>query len=99
MTLTPRFFALPACVALAVQTLGACAHAMQTPDVPERQRHVADVHRAKCGSCHVRVEPGTRTQAELETALARHRKRVHLTEEEWTQMIEYLSQPPQSPRG
>jgi uncharacterized protein (DUF1778 family) len=24
----------------------------------------------------------------------RHRKRVHLTEQEWTQMIDYLSQPP-----
>jgi hypothetical protein len=85
---------LPASLVLALQGTGACTPAMQTPDVPEGQRHVAEVHKAKCGNCHVRVEPGTRTQVELETAFARHRKRVHLTEQEWTQMIDYLSQPP-----
>jgi hypothetical protein len=71
----------------------ACAPSLQTPEVPDAQKHVAEVHRAKCGNCHVRVEPGTHTQAELETALTRHRKRVHLSEEEWSELVSYLAQP------
>jgi hypothetical protein len=57
--------------------------------------HVAHVHRARCGSCHVRVEPGERTRAQLEEAFTRHRARVHLTEEQWGQMIDYLASQPQ----
>jgi hypothetical protein len=87
--------ALAAALGLALGLTGSCAPAPSAPEVPESQRHVAEVHRAKCGSCHVRVEPGTRTHMELETALVRHRKRVHLTEEEWTQMVDYLARPPE----
>ena len=54
-------------------------------------RDVTQIHRARCGSCHVRVEPGTRTRAQLEDAFTRHRKRLHLTEEEWSKMIDYLA--------
>jgi hypothetical protein len=39
----------------------------------------------------LRVEPGQRTRDELENALQRHRRRVHLTENEWDEMIDYLS--------
>ena len=40
-----------------------------------------------------RVEPGERTRAELEAALSRHHKRVHLTEEQWGEMVDYLAAP------
>jgi hypothetical protein len=53
--------------------------------------HIAEVHRSRCGACHVRVEPGQRTRAELETALHRHRKRVHLDETEWADLVDYLA--------
>jgi hypothetical protein len=58
--------------------------------VPEAQRQIAEVHKARCGNCHVRVEPGTRTRAQLEAAFVRHRARVHLTEAEWAMMVDYL---------
>ena len=54
-------------------------------------RDVAQIHRAKCGVCHTRVEPGQRTRAELEAAFPRHRKRVRLSEDEWGRMIDYLA--------
>jgi hypothetical protein len=74
----------------------ACAPPAPPADVPEAMQHVAEVHRAKCGNCHTRIEPGTHGRDQLETALSRHRNRLHLSEEEWGQLIEYLAQ---SPRG
>jgi hypothetical protein len=73
----------------------ACAPAVSPgpQPVPEPLQHVAEVHKAKCGNCHVRVEPRTRTREELGEALLRHKKRVHLTDEEWSAMIEYLARP------
>jgi hypothetical protein len=73
----------------------ACTPSVETPVVPEPAKHVADVHRAKCGNCHVRVEPGTRSHAALESAFSRHKKRVHLSEDEWNELIEYLAQSPE----
>jgi hypothetical protein len=83
-----------AALVLALEILGGCAARPETPEVPEGQRHVAEVHKAKCGNCHIRVEPGTHTHADLEVVFVRHRKRVHLTEDEWSQMIDYLAQSP-----
>lgn len=60
---------------------------------------IARVWRARCGACHTRVEPGTRTYDELETALARHRKRVHLREGEWRQMVAFLARTDARPEG
>jgi hypothetical protein len=73
-------------------TLG-CAPSPSDVGVPESSplAHVAHVHRARCGSCHARVEPGGRTRAELEVAFTRHHARVHLSEEQWGQMIDYLA--------
>jgi hypothetical protein len=89
--------AITACATGAVlASFAACAPPAPAVDVPPAQQHVAEVHRAKCGNCHVRVEPGTHAREQLETALGRHRTRVHLSEEEWTELIEYLAQ---SPRG
>jgi hypothetical protein len=70
--------------------LAACAPPAPAPDVPASLQHIAEVHKALCGNCHVRVEPGGRTHAELTDAFQRHRSRVHLTDEEWSEMIEYL---------
>ena len=56
-------------------------------------RDVAQIHKAKCGACHLRVEPGLRTRAELESAFKRHRKRVKMSEPEWQAMIDYLAAP------
>ncbi|MEO8874652.1 MAG: hypothetical protein ABI461_03615 [Polyangiaceae bacterium] len=54
-------------------------------------RDVRAIHRSRCGNCHVRVEPGERTRAELESAFARHRKRVKMSDEEWARMVDYLA--------
>ena len=54
----------------------------------------AAIHRRKCGACHVRPEPGTRTRAHLEDAFTRHQRRVHLTPEQWSAMVDYLASPP-----
>jgi hypothetical protein len=61
------------------------------PPLPADAPAVAQVWLGRCGGCHTRVEPGTRSHAELEGALARHHKRVRLSDEEWTQMIDYLA--------
>jgi hypothetical protein len=66
-------------------------------DPPPPLRHIAEVHKARCGNCHVRVEPGARTRDELEAALSRHHERVHLTEDEWAEMLEYLAPTRPSP--
>ena len=58
---------------------------------PEPASAIARIHKSRCGACHVRVEPGERTRAELEAALSRHRKRVHLTDDQWSEMIAYLA--------
>jgi hypothetical protein len=54
-------------------------------------RDVRNIHRSRCGNCHVRVEPGTRTHAELDEAFRRHRKRVHMSDQEWAKMADYLA--------
>ena len=81
-------------VGLALVATTACAPRAPAADVPPALVHVAEVHKARCGNCHVPVEPGTRSRDALEVAFPKHRARVHLTDEEWTQMIEYLSMPP-----
>jgi hypothetical protein len=54
---------------------------------------VATMHASKCSSCHTAPAPRTRTREHLEDALSRHRKRVHLTPEEWRAMVDYLAMP------
>lgn len=55
---------------------------------------VAGVWRSKCGSCHVPVEPGSRARTTLETALARHHKRLRLSDAQWAQLVDFLAAPP-----
>jgi hypothetical protein len=72
----------------------ACGGASGSPGSASAPRsEIARIHRAKCGSCHVRVEPGERTRAELEAAFPRHHKRARLTEEQWSEMVDYLAAP------
>ncbi len=52
---------------------------------------IVAIHRAKCGACHTRVEPGSVGRATLESALQRHRRRAKLTERQWEEMVDYLS--------
>jgi hypothetical protein len=88
---------LLAALMIGIASLAACAKASTSSparDVPEGQREIAEIHKARCGNCHVRVEPGTRTRAELETAFTRHRTRVHLTESDWETMVDYLAAAP-----
>ena len=70
-----------------------------TPDwranVPAKYMEVAEIHRASCGACHVRVEPGQRTRAQFERALGKnHHDRVRMRDEQWPLLIDYLSQTP-----
>jgi len=81
-------------VGLALGVTSACAPPAPAAEVPPALVHVAEVHKARCGNCHVRVEPGTRSRDALEVAFPKHRARVHLSDDEWSQMIEYLSMPP-----
>ena len=52
---------------------------------------VAKIWASRCGSCHVRVEPGTRDRATLETALKRHRTRVKMDEAQWGSLVDFLA--------
>jgi hypothetical protein len=54
---------------------------------------VVAVHKVQCSRCHTAPQPGTRTKPYLVDTFARHKKRVHLSQEEWTAMIDYLAAP------
>lgn len=51
------------------------------------------IYHSRCGACHVPVKPGTRTGDELTRALAKHRKRVRLTERQWDELTFTLAAP------
>jgi hypothetical protein len=64
----------------------ACAPAAAPDGLP-----IAAVHRHQCGKCHAPPPPGSHSREEFETAFGRHHKRVHLTQEEWQAMVDYLA--------
>jgi hypothetical protein len=72
----------------------ACASSQPPPGPPARDGDppIATVHARNCGRCHMRPEPKTRTRAQLESAFTRHRTRVHLSEDEWARLVDYLAQ-------
>jgi hypothetical protein len=74
----------------------ACAPAA-APDGPGSRSgsppSIAAVHRRQCGKCHAPPPPGSHSREEFETAFGRHHKRVHLTDEEWQAMVDYLAPP------
>jgi hypothetical protein len=57
----------------------------------DRPRHIVAVHRSKCGACHTPVSPGSVPRGEAEAAMRRHRHRAKLSEREWNDMVEYIS--------
>jgi hypothetical protein len=79
-----------ACLLAALGALAACGGA-RSPGEMAHDSPIARIHRARCGNCHQRIEPNFRTRAELEPALLRHRKRVHLSDDEWDAMVDYLA--------
>jgi hypothetical protein len=58
---------------------------------PPPTTSIAAVHRRKCGNCHTRVEPGLLPRATIEAAMVRHRRRAKLTNDQWAELIEFLS--------
>ncbi len=81
-------------VASVVAAMVVCCGDGYLTNVPPKYVEVAKTHHAACGSCHTRVEPGQRTRAQLEVALAKHHKRVKMADDEWPVLIDYLSQTP-----
>jgi mono/diheme cytochrome c family protein len=65
----------------------ACTPAAEAPAAPA----IASVYRRQCARCHTLPPPGQHPRPYLEEALASHHERVHLTDEEWTQLIDYLA--------
>ena len=79
---------------LAVPCLVACAATPRSGSSSEgAERDIAALHASKCGSCHSVPAPRTRTREHLEDAFARHKRRVHLTGEEWAELTDYLALP------
>ena len=82
--------------------LAACAGTSGSSGPPEPaapgQEQVARVYHSRCGACHVRVERGEKTRAQLESALARHRSRVRMSEDDWGKMVDYLAAKDQASR-
>lgn len=55
---------------------------------------IAAIWRGQCARCHALPERGTRTREDLDRAFVRHRKRVRLTDEQWTELAAFLAAPP-----
>jgi len=81
----------PATAASAVVEESTAAATSLDSDLGERPKHIMAVHRRKCGACHTPVEPGSVPRAEAEAAMRRHHKRAKLSDREWTDMVEYIS--------
>jgi hypothetical protein len=83
---------------IALAALLACALAAACTDwrakVPPKYLPIAEIHHSVCGNCHKRVEPGQRTRAVFERALRRHHSRVKMTDAQWAELVDYLSQTP-----
>jgi hypothetical protein len=79
---------------LVVVLIASCGGADWRAKVPPQYLAVAEIHHASCGNCHVRVEPGERTRAQLEAALAKHHTRVKMSDADWPLLIDYLARVP-----
>ncbi len=69
------------------------AGALERGSPPAAEENIAAVHVSKCGACHTLPGPRTRTREHLEEAFSRHRRRVRLTKDEWSAMLDYLAMP------
>jgi hypothetical protein len=59
--------------------------------LPGSNDGIAAIHRSKCGACHTPVEPGSLARGVAESAMHRHRRRAKLSEQQWSDMVDYLS--------
>lgn len=75
-----------AAFAVALGLVGCSAPAATSTHPP-----IEATYKARCGSCHMRIEPGSHSRAALETALARHRNRLRLTETQWGELVDFLA--------
>lgn len=82
-----RFVALVAAL-VATACAASCA---APPSDAHPEPPIASAWRARCGACHMRVEPGTHTRAALEAALRRHRSRTRLSDLQAGQLVDFLS--------
>lgn len=80
-------------VALAVPIVAAACTASCAAAPPDAHPEppIASAWRARCGACHMRVEPGTHGRAALEAAMRRHRKRTRLSDTQARQLVDFLS--------
>jgi hypothetical protein len=76
-------------VLILVATAAACA---PLGTGGEAAAPIAGLWRSRCGACHVPVEPGSRSQEVLREALRRHRKRLRLTDAQWSDLGAWLAQ-------
>lgn len=51
---------------------------------------IASAWRARCGTCHARVEPGEKTIAQLKVVTKSHEKRVRFTPDQWDALVTWL---------
>ncbi len=79
----------PAGVSTSVATTAASAG--EPPRGAQSSPAIAELWRARCGQCHVRVEPGTRDRAVLGPALERHKKRARLSESDVAALVDFLA--------
>ncbi len=79
--------ALAVLSAVLIGSVGTACAPASAPDGPP----IAAVHRHQCSKCHAPPPPGSHSREEFEDAFGRHHKRVHLTQDEWQAMIDYLA--------
>jgi hypothetical protein len=80
-------------LALGAPLAGCAATPYDGSTTAPAERSIAAIHASKCGACHSPPNPRTRSREYLEDALSRHRKRVHLSSDEWAEMTDYLAIP------
>jgi hypothetical protein len=73
--------------------LAACEPPPPTSASGAPEPAIASVYRSRCGACHVRVGPNTRSRYQLEDAFSRHRRRLRLRDEQWEELVAYLAIP------
>ena len=91
-----RLARLGACFVLACAACGGAGPGAAVPDEPPP---IARLHQAKCGACHEPVMPGDKPPAVIEAAMRRHRNRLHLREDEWAELVAWLSAPRDAAQG
>jgi hypothetical protein len=90
-----RSFSAVVAFALPLLAFAACGGADDSrrvstaSDTPEPA--IAAEWRARCGACHVKVEPHSRDRAQVTQALGRHRSRARLKEDQWAALIDFLA--------